>query len=49
MSSALRGSPSDQVTPSRTSKVHVSPSSEVSQDSASPGCGDMSSIEYVIR
>ena len=48
MSAAVSGSPSDHSTPSRMSKVQVRPSSEVSHDSARPGSGDMSSIEYVI-
>ncbi len=42
MSAAVRGSPSENVTPDRMSKVQVSPSSEVFQAVASPGSGEMS-------
>jgi hypothetical protein len=45
MSAAVNGSPSDHVTPSRILNVQVRPSSELSQDSASAGAGDMSFIE----
>ena len=45
MSPAVSGSPSDQSTPSRMSKVQVSPSSDVSHDVARAGAGDMSFIE----
>ena len=45
MSPAVSGSSSDHFTPSRMSKVHVSPSSEVSHDVARAGAGDMSFIE----
>ena len=45
MSLAVSGSPSDHVTSSRTVKVQVSPSSEVSHSVASAGSGDMSFIE----
>src|SRR5436305_12048121 len=44
-SAAVNGFPSDHVTPSRTWKVQVRPSADVSQDFASPGRGDMSFIE----
>ena len=37
MSAAVSGTSSDQVTPSRMSKVQVSPSSELSHDVANPG------------
>ena len=45
MSPAVNGSPSDQSTPSRMSKVQVRPSSEVSHCVARAGTGDMSFIE----
>ncbi len=48
MSFAVSAAPSENVTPVRMWKVQVNPSSDVSHEVASPGCGDMSFIEYAI-
>ncbi len=48
-SSAVTGSPSDQVIPSRIVNVHVSLSSDASHDSATPPVGVASSAEGNVR